>query len=128
MIWLKAPQQSEARPTFSEWLNIAQPGESFVYFIGAGLGGASMASQPKGLGKKANLADWKAYSDANSVNYRPIKAQSKRDLSIDDGPKHEWSKDNWRVPQKQEEGKGWVHYSEVSKTNSYTGKGGSRRD
>jgi hypothetical protein len=39
----------------------------------------------------------------------------------------DWS-DDWQVPQKTEEGKGWVHYSEVSKTNSYTGKGGSRRD
>ena len=87
-----------------------------------------MADQPMGLGKKANLADWKAYADMNSVNYRPIKAQSRRDLSTDDGPKHEWSKDDWQVPQKQEEGKGWRHWSEASQRNSYTGKGGSRRD
>ena len=32
------------------------------------------------------------------------------------------------APEKDSEGKGWRHWSEVSQRNSYTGKGGSRRD
>jgi hypothetical protein len=36
--------------------------------------------------------------------------------------------DEWQTVHKTEEGKGWRHFSDVSKTNSYTGKGGSKRD
>jgi len=58
------------------------------------------------------------------------KRQSRQDLAPAKAGERisDWSENDWQVPQKQEEGKGWVHYSDVSKTNSYTGKGGSRRD
>jgi len=81
-----------------------------------------MADQPKGLGKKDNLADWKAYSDANSVNYRPIKAQSKRDLSTDDGPKHEWDRTTGRCPRNRKRGRMVPPQQELTRPQLHRGR------
>ena len=93
-----------------------------------------MARQPGGIASAENLRDWANYAKSNSVEYGPIKAQSKEDLA----PCGTYGRENdyvqadqfadWQEPQKDSEGKGWRHWSEVSKRNSYTGKGGSRRD
>jgi hypothetical protein len=35
------PQVKERKPTFAEWLKLAKPGESFIYFTGHSLGAAT---------------------------------------------------------------------------------------
>ena len=89
-----------------------------------------MANQLKGEGTKSNLRDWAEYAKRNSYDQSESKAQSRKDL----GPVEKFHAeevdypDDWQtVPDKAKyEGKGWRHFSDVSKTNSYTGKDGSR--
>ena len=58
------------------------------------------------------------------------KRQSRQDLAPAKAGERisDWSENDWHVPQKREEGKGWLHFSEVSQRNSYTGKSGSKQD
>ena len=88
-----------------------------------------MAKQPKGRGTKSNISDWQDYAKRNSFDQSHSKAQSRKDLApVKAGQRiSDWS-DDWQQPQKDCEGKGWRHFSEVSERNSYPGKGGSRRD
>jgi hypothetical protein len=88
-----------------------------------------------GLAKKGNLDKWADYSSRNSYDQSESKAQSKRDLAPVKGFHEEELGDDWSnrsgqvVPNSAKyEGRGWKHWSEVSQRNSYTGKGGSRRD
>jgi hypothetical protein len=88
-----------------------------------------------GLAKKGNLDRWSDYASRNSYDQSESKAQSKRDLAPVEKFHAEELSDDWSnasgqvVPDNSKyEGKGWKHWSDVSKTNSYTGKGGSRRD
>jgi hypothetical protein len=91
-----------------------------------------MAKQPSGIASAENLRDWANYARSHSVDYSPIKAQSKKDLGPIEtsGRETDWipNDSNWREDQKKIEGQGWRHWSEVSQRNSYTGKGGSKRD
>src|SRR5262249_11326324 len=90
---------------------------------------SSRGSQPRGRDTSANLQSWGDYAKANSVNQNKIKAQSKRDLAHDgDGRESDWSKTDWRVPQKDSEGSGWAPISKTTARNCYTGPGGSKRD
>jgi hypothetical protein len=94
-----------------------------------------MANQLKGEGTKSNLRDWAEYAKRNSYDQSESKAQSRRDLAPVEKFSEEELSDDWSnafrqvVPDRAKfEGRGWKHWSESSKTNSYTGKGGSRRD
>ena len=40
-----------------------------------------MAKQPSGIASKDNLRDWADYAKSHSVEYDPIKSQSKEDLA-----------------------------------------------
>jgi hypothetical protein len=94
-----------------------------------------MAKQPSGIASKDNLRDWADYAKSHSVEYDPIKSQSKEDLA----PCGTYSRDNdyvisqqfgdWQVvPDKAKyEDRGFKHWSEVSKRNSYTGPNGTHR-
>jgi len=79
-----------------------------------------------------DVALWADYAKSNSVDYGPIKAQSKKDPGPiqASGPENDWipNDSNWREDQNKIEGKGWKHWSDTSRKNSYTGRGGSRRD
>jgi hypothetical protein len=88
-----------------------------------------MANQPKGRGTQSNISDWQDYAKRNSFDQSDSKAQSRKDPApVKAGQRiSDWSVD-WQQPQKREEGKGWRHWSELSQRNSYTGKGGSKRD
>jgi hypothetical protein len=90
----------------------------------------------KGEGTKSNLAQWADYASRNSYDASESKAQSKRDLGPVEGFHEEELSDDWKntsdsgqvVPDSAKfEGRGWKHWSEVSKTNSYTGSKGSHR-
>jgi hypothetical protein len=88
-----------------------------------------------GLAKKGNLDKWSDYASRNSYDQSESKAQSRKDLAPVRGYVGDELSDDWKntsgrvVPEKATyEGKGWKHWSDVSKTNSYTGKGGSKRD
>jgi hypothetical protein len=91
-----------------------------------------MANQLKGEGTKSNLRDWADYAERNSYDQSESKAQSRKDLAPVEGfhaEEVDYPEDARVVPEKATyEGKGWRHWSDVSKTNSYTGRGGSRRD
>jgi hypothetical protein len=94
-----------------------------------------MANQLKGEGTKANIKEWSQYAHRNSYDQSESKAQSRKDLAPVEGFHEEELSDDWSnasgqvVPDAAKfEGKGWKHWSEVSQRNSYTGKGGSRRD
>jgi hypothetical protein len=61
---------------------------------------------------------------------RQNKAQSKRDLApvTPKGRDDNWnSGDDWRVPQRKSEGRGWADMRRTTADNTYTGKGGSKR-
>jgi hypothetical protein len=94
-----------------------------------------MANQLRGEGTKSNLREWADYCSRNSYDASESRAQSKRDLAPVEGFHAEELSDDWKnasgqvVPDSAKfEGKGWKHFSELSRTNSYTGKGGSKRD
>ena len=89
-----------------------------------------MANQPKGRGTKSNISDWQDYAKRNSFDQADSKAQSRKDLApIKAGERiSDWSENDWQVPQKQEEGKGWYHPNKNSRDHSYTGDDGSTRD
>ena len=87
---------------------------------------------PKGRPTQSNLADWPDYASRNSYDQSESKAQSKKDLAPVEkfhAEEVDWS-DDWQVvPDKAKyEGRGFKHWSDSSKRESYTGKGGSRRD
>jgi hypothetical protein len=88
-----------------------------------------------GEGTKSNLEKWASYAKRNSFDQSESKAQSKRDLAPVEKFHAEELSDDWSnasgqvvLDKAKYEGKGWKHWSEVSKTNSYTGNGGSKRD
>jgi hypothetical protein len=91
-----------------------------------------MANQLKGEGTKSNLHEWSEYARRNSYDQSESKAQSRKDwgrIESFHAEEVDYPEDARTVPEKATfEGKGWKHWSDVSKTNSYTGKGGSRRD
>ena len=81
---------------------------------------------PDGIGNKSNLKDWADYAMGNS--YMPDKAQLRHDLGTE-GANADYAAhdvEDWKQPQKQEEGRGWAKASEND--NTYTCKGGSKRD
>jgi hypothetical protein len=91
----------------------------------------SKRCQLNGLGTKSNINDWSAYAKENSFDPSESKAKSKRDLSDAGATRDVNLGDVEGFPQQQggsEDARGWRHFSEVSRTNSYTGKGGSKRD
>jgi hypothetical protein len=93
-----------------------------------------MARQPGGIASAENLRDWANYAKSNSVEYGPIKAQSKEDLA----PCGTYGRENdyivadefsdWQEPVQKFEGRGWAKMSPTTADNTYTGKGGSKRD
>jgi hypothetical protein len=89
-----------------------------------------MAMQPNGRGTQTNISDWQAYAKRNSFDPTESREQSQRDLApVKAGERiSDWSKNDWQGAPETGEGKGWRHWSEVSQRNSYTGKGGSKRD
>src|SRR5262249_54229519 len=80
-------------------------------------------SQVKGDDRKG----WANY--AREHNYIRDKAEARRNIGTEGAGKdyNQHATGDWRQPQKDSQGKGWRHFSDVSKRNSYTGKGGSRR-
>ena len=84
--------------------------------------------QPHGIGNKSNLKDWADYAKRNS--YMPDKAQLKANLGTD-GAKADYAAHDvkdWKQPQRKEEGRGWAKAKATTSDNTYTGKGGSKRD
>ena len=58
------------------------------------------------------------------------KAQLKHNLGTE-GAKAEYAAHDvkdWRQPQRKEEGRGWAKAKATTSDNTYTGKGGSKRD
>jgi hypothetical protein len=82
-----------------------------------------------GISNKENLAGWADYAKGNS--YMPDKAKLRDNLSGEgaaaDYNNHD-DKDNWRQPQRKEEGRGWAKANATTADNTYTGKDGSKRD
>ena len=79
-----------------------------------------------GISNKDNLAGWADYAKSNS--YMPDKAQLKHNLGTE-GANADYAAHNvkdWKQPQRKEEGRGWTKDSVTD--NTYTGKGGSKRD
>jgi hypothetical protein len=83
---------------------------------------------------KSFLQGWSARAAQNSYDPfgRQGKAQARRDLSSAGASRDVRLGDSEGHPNKiggeNENTKQWRHFSEVSRRNSYTGKGGSRRD
>jgi len=78
-----------------------------------------------GLGKQSNLDKWANYARKNSYDGNECRRQSRHDLDSSNIRET----DDMAVPDvKTKEGRGFYHPSDVSRTNSYTGKGGSKRD
>ena len=69
-------------------------------------------------------------AEKNSFNPSASKAQSKRDLAPKGGERVDDNRldADGKQPQKDSEGKGWKHWSDVSRQNTYTGNGGPRWD
>ena len=78
-----------------------------------------MADKSIGIGNKENLASWADYAKGNSN----LGDKSIRDAKADPG-----LNDDWKQPQKREEGRGWVKPSATTADNTYTGPGGSKQD
>ncbi len=72
---------------------------------------------------KENLAGWADYAKGNS--YMPDKAQLKHNLGTEGANADYRAHDvkDWKQPQRKSEGRGWT-----GKADTYTGKGGSKRD
>jgi hypothetical protein len=89
-----------------------------------------MGKYISGFSKQSNLDAWSAYAKRNS--YGDNKAQATDILApVEGGGLHsrenDWSKDDWQVPQKDREGRGWCRMEPVAADNTFTGKGGSKR-
>jgi hypothetical protein len=87
----------------------------------------SKAKYISGFATENNLGQWANYAKGNS--YQTDKAQSKADLA----PVQGWhdaedQSDEWPVPQRQEEGRGWAKINPAAKPNTYTTDKGSKRD
>jgi hypothetical protein len=77
-----------------------------------------------------NLKGWASYARKNSYHADKAKLMDQLngagtgDRINDCIPNNE----DWREPQKKSEGSGWAEISEAAKPNTYTGKGGSKRE
>jgi hypothetical protein len=76
-------------------------------------------AKDKSLGTptKDNLSGWAQYAKGNSYQCEKTQAKAKADPGLGD---------DWEQPQRKEEGRGWTKDSVTD--NTYTGKGGSKRD
>ena len=79
-----------------------------------------------GEATKSNLDRWAKYAKDASFDPSASRRQSKRDLDAKSG--REDSYPERFVADQTDQGDDWKHYSDLSRTNSYTGKGGSKRD
>jgi len=81
-----------------------------------------------GIAKKDNLDGWSKISTDNSFDQDVSKAQSRRDLApVGPGPKDAVNQDYKIDASKTDKAYDWKHYSDLSRANSHTGRGGSRR-
>ena len=81
-----------------------------------------------GISNNENLAGWADYAKRNS--YRCDKQALKRNLG-GEGAKADFAAhdvEDWKQPQRKEEGRGWAKPTSDLSDNTYTGKGGSKRD
>jgi hypothetical protein len=73
------PQVKPTRPTFNEWLKVAQAGEEFVYYLGRGLGDATPEEEAEAKAALQAFADdWLNWLKEES---RRAKGQSRGNLS-----------------------------------------------
>jgi len=79
-----------------------------------------------GEAKKSNLDRWAKYAKDASFDPSASRRQSKRDLDAKSG--REDSYPERFVADTSDQRDGWEHYCDLSRTNSHTGKGGSKRD
>ena len=95
----------------------------------AGLAPLVKETAPLWHAKKSNLDRWARYSKDTSFDQSVSKRQSKKDLAPcgHHGRENDYS-DDMKIADTTDQGDGWEHYSDLSPTNSYTGKGGSKRD
>jgi hypothetical protein len=95
---------------------------------------AIMSKYISGVAKESNLDRWASYSRRNSFDRSETKAQSKDDLApcgrhdAEEDYKSGTEASNWHQPQKDHEGRGWAPINPAAKPNTYTDKGGSKRD
>jgi hypothetical protein len=81
-----------------------------------------------GISNNENLAGWADYAKRNS--YRCDKQALKRNLG-GEGAKADFAAhdvEDWKQPQRKEEGRGSAYMKRTSADNTYTGKDGSKRD
>jgi len=88
-------------------------------------------SRSTGTANKSNRAGWADYAKRNSYKCDNGELKDKLDANASGGPRgreNDWSKDDWKVPQQKSEGRGWAKPTSDLSDNTYTGKGGSKRD
>jgi hypothetical protein len=88
----------------------------------------TMGKYIAGEATKGNLKSWGDYSKGNS--YHADKAQLRHDIGTEGAAKDlagDWSRD-WQQPLKSQEGRGWAKINPAATPNTYTSKGGSKRD
>jgi hypothetical protein len=85
-----------------------------------------MGKYISGFAKETNLDKWADYARKNS--YGDNKPQAKDQLRpVGRGGRENDYSDDWKQPQKKQEGRCWADMKATTADKTYTGKGGSKR-
>ena len=82
-----------------------------------------------GTATKNNLDKWAKYAKDASFDPSASRKQSKADLApCGNHGREETYSDDWQLADRTDRGRGWADMKATTADNTYTGKGGSKRD